>query len=240
MRKQRRTGQDPDISTEKYLELLAQKSELEYLLSKQSAEVTHASLQEEEIRTLHQNVRKLKHDMKNHMMVLASYLNSNDIEAAKTYTSEILDKLNAMHSYIETGNSLLNHILNEKLELARECGISVQAEIEILSFASMRSIDFSALLTNLLDNAIEAGQKEDNPELRIRIAAERGYQTIRIKNRITASVLDKNPELSSTKEEKELHGFGIPQIKEIVDHYNGMYDFYEEDGFFCAGVFIPQ
>lgn len=240
MRKQRRTGQDPDISTEKYLELLAQKSELEYLLSKQSAEVTHASLQEEEIRTLHQNVRKLKHDMKNHMMVLASYLNSNDIEAAKTYTSEILDKLNAMHSYIETGNSLLNHILNEKLELARECGISVQAEIEILSFASMRSIDFSALLTNLLDNAIEAGQKEENPELRIRIAAERGYQTIRIKNRITASVLDKNPELSSTKEEKELHGFGISQIREIVDHYNGMYDFYEEDGFFCAGVFIPQ
>lgn len=240
MRKQRRTGQDPDISTEKYLELLAQKSELEYLLSKQSAEVTHASLQEEEIRTLHQNVRKLKHDMKNHMMVLASYLNSNDIEAAKTYTSEILDKLNAMHSYIETGNSLLNHILNEKLELARECGISVQAEIEILSFASMRSIDFSALLTNLLDNAIEAGKKEENPELRIRIAAERGYQTIRIKNRITASVLDKNPELSSTKEEKELHGFGIPQIREIVDHYNGMYDFYEEDGFFCAGVFIPQ
>lgn len=240
MKKQKRTGQEPEITTESYLALLAEKSELEYRLAKQSAEVTHASLQEEEIRTLHQNVRKLKHDMKNHMMVLASYLNSNDIEAAKAYTSEILDKLNAMHSYIETGNSLLNHILNEKLEFARSLGISVQAEIETLSFASMRSIDFSALLTNLLDNAIEASQSEDNPELRIRIAAERGYHTIRVKNQITDSVLDMNPELSSTKKEKDLHGFGIPQIKEIVDSYNGMYDFYEEDGFFCAGVFIPQ
>ena len=240
MKKQRRLGQDPEITTENYLALLAEKSELEYRLSKQSAEITHASLQEEEIRMLHQNVRKLKHDMKNHMMVLASYLNSKDIEAAKAYTSEILDKLNSMHSYIETGNSLLNHILNEKLELARNLGISVQAEIETLSFASMRSIDFSALLTNLLDNAIEASQKEDTPELRIRIAAERGYHTIRVKNRIADSVLDKNPELSSTKKEKELHGLGLPQIKEIVDNYNGMYDFYEEDGFFCAGVFIPQ
>ncbi|MBR6536009.1 MAG: GHKL domain-containing protein [Lachnospiraceae bacterium] len=240
MKKQKRTGQDPEITMENYLALLAEKSELEYRLSKQSAEITHASLQEEEIRTLHQNVRKLKHDMKNHMMVLASYLNSNDIEAAKAYTSEILDKLNAMHSYIETGNSLLNHILNEKLELARGLGISVQAEIETLSFASMRSIDFSALLTNLLDNAIEASQKEDNPELRIRIAAERGYHTIRVKNRITASVLAENPELISSKNEKDLHGFGIPQIKEIVDNYSGMYDFYEEDGFFCVGVFIPQ
>ena len=240
MKKYKKAEQDLEITKERYLELLAEKSELEYQLSKQAAEVTHASLQEEEIRTLHQNVRRLKHDMKNHMMVLASYLNSNDYEAAKTYTSEILDKLNAMHSYIETGNSLLNHILNEKLELARNGGISILAEIETLSFANMRSIDFSALLTNLLDNAIEASQKEERPELRIRIAAERGYQTIRVKNRITGSVLKSNPNLETTKEEKDLHGMGIRQIQEIVDNYNGMYDFYEEDGFFCVGVFIPQ
>lgn len=240
MKQHRQTEKEPEVTKEQYLTLLAEKSELEYRLSRQSAEAMHASLQEEEIRSLHQNVRKLKHDMKNHMMVLASYLNSNDYDAAKAYTSEILDKLNAMHSYIETGNSLLNHILNEKLEFARNLGISVQAEIETLSFSNMRSIDFSALLTNLLDNAIEASKKENIPELRIRIAAERGYHTIRVKNKITTSVLEINPRLCSTKEEKELHGLGIPQIKEIADAYNGMYDFYEEDGFFCVGVFIPQ
>lgn len=240
MKKYKKTERDLEITKERYLELLAEKSELEYQLSKQEAEITHVSLQEEEIRILHQNVRRLKHDMKNHMMVLASYLNSNDYEAAKTYTSEILDKLNAMHSYIETGNSLLNHILNEKLELARNKGISIQAEIETLSFSNMKSIDFSALLTNLLDNAIEAGCKELFPELRIRIGTERGYQTIRVKNRITDSVLRSNPELETTKNERDLHGLGIRQIKEIVDSYNGMYDFYEEDGFFCVGVFIPQ
>ncbi|MBR4082660.1 MAG: sensor histidine kinase [Lachnospiraceae bacterium] len=240
MKKYKKAEQDFQITQERYLQLLAQKEELEYQLAQQTAEATYASLQEEEIRTLHQNVRRLKHDMKNHMMVLASYLNGNDYEAAKAYTSEILDKLNAMHSYIETGNSLLNHILNEKLEHARNLGISIQAEIETLAFANMRSIDFSALLTNLLDNAIEASKKEENPEMRIRIAAERGYQTIRVKNRISGSVLQSNPNLVTTKQEKDLHGMGIRQIKEIVDSYNGMYDFYEEDNFFCVGVFIPQ
>lgn len=223
-----------------YLALLIEHSELEYKLSEQTAEASHTMLQEEEIRSLHQNVRKLKHDMKNHMMILASYLNNKEYEAAKSYTSEILDKLNAMHSYIETGNSLMNHILNEKLELARSLGISVQAEIETISFTRMRSIDFSALLTNLLDNAVEAAKKESSPELRIRIAAERGYHTIRVKNKISESVLTKNPSLSSTKEEKELHGLGVSQIKEIVAAYDGMYDFYEENGFFCVSVFIPQ
>lgn len=173
-------------------------------------------------------------------MVLASYLNSGDYESAKTYTSEILDKLNTMHSYVETGNSLLNHILNEKLELARNYKIAVRAEIETLSFSRMRSIDFSALLTNLLDNSIEASKDEPDGELLLHIFQERGYDAISIKNKIGKSVLAENPELHSTKEDRELHGIGIAQIREIVAAYDGICDFYEKEGFFCSRVFIPQ
>lgn len=225
---------------EKYLRILSQKSELEYELSAKREETAYLEKQESDIRALHQSVRQLKHDMKNHLMVIASYLNSEDYEAAKTYTSQILDKLNTMHSYIETGNSLLNHILNEKLEFARSCGIVIKAEIENISFAGMRSIDFSALLTNLLDNAIEASKDEPDGELIIHIFKERGYDAISIKNKIGKSVLEENPELISTKEDKKQHGIGISQIKEIVAAYDGIYDFYEKEGYFCSSVFIPQ
>ena len=225
---------------EKYLRILSQKSELEYQLSVQSEEAAYLSKKESDIRTLHESVRQLKHDMKNHLMVIASYLNSKDYEAAKTYTSQILDKLNTMHSYVETGNSLLNHILNEKLELARSCGIAIRAEIENISFAGMRSIDFSALLTNLLDNAIEASRDEADGELLIHIFKERGYDAISIKNKIVKSVLEENPELNSTKKDKKQHGIGISQIKEIVAAYDGIYDFFEKEGYFCSRVFIPQ
>ena len=242
MKKQKRTGQEPEITTESYLALLAEKSELEYRLAKQSAEVTHASLQEEEIRTLHQNVRKLKHDMKNHLMVIASYLNAQEYEEAKAYASEILDKLNAVHSYVETGNSLLNHILNEKFEYARRKGIPVKAEIENLSFDKMKSMDFSAMLSNMLDNAIEASEKEITikPELVVNIFKKNNYQVICVKNRISKSVLEKNPKLCSTKEEGHMHGMGIPKTKEIAENYQGIFDVFEEDGFFCTSVFIPQ
>ncbi len=225
---------------EKYLRLLAEKSEMDYHLAAQSEEAAYIRRQESDIRALHQSMRCLKHDMKNHLMVLASYLNDGDYEAAKTYTSEILDQLNAMHSYIETGNALLNHILNEKLELARKCGIAVRAQIETLSFSKMRSIDFSALLTNLLDNAIEASKREPSGELLLHIFQERGYDAISIKNKITKSVLTENPKLHSTKEDREQHGIGITRIKEITASYGGICDFYEKDGYFCSRVFIPQ
>lgn len=225
---------------EKYLRILSQKSELEYLLAMKSEEAAYLEKQESDIRTLHQSVRQIKHDMKNHLMVIASYLNSEDYEAAKTYTSQILDKLNTMHSYVETGNSLLNHILNEKLEFARNCGIAIKTEIENISFAGMRSIDFSALLANLLDNAIEASKNEPDRELILHIFKERGYDAISIKNKIGKSILEDNPELISTKEDKKQHGIGISQIKEIVAAYGGIYDFYEKESYFCFRVFIPQ
>ena len=227
-----------DELQEKYMKLFAEQAEATYELSRLKAKEEQVREQDTEIRALHRNVRKLKHDMKNHLMVVASYLNKEEYGAAKAYTSEILDKLNAVHSYIETGNSLLNHIVNEKLEYARAKGISVKAEIENISFEKMKSIDFSALLSNMLDNAIESSEKEAQPELYISVSRRRGYEVILVKNRIEKSVLQENPELKSTKTEKGIHGMGICQISEIVEKYEGLCDFFEEDGYFCASVFM--
>ena len=201
--------------------------------------------QDEEIRSLHESMRSLKHDMKNHLMVTLSYLNDGDEEAARAYISQVVDKLNRIHSYIETGNSLMNHILNEKLSKARSSGIDVKAEVENLSFDKMESMDFSALLSNMLDNAIEAcldekKRKEDfNPEMVVKIYHKKGYDMIVVKNKISVSVLGVNSGLTTTKSESAEHGRGVPQIKSIAEKYAGLSDFYEEEGFFVACVFIP-
>lgn len=231
---------------EKYVALFEKEAELRYQYEKLRKETEEIYSQEAELRELHQNVRQLKHDMKNHLMVLTSYLNSGEYEQARAYTSELLDKFSTMHSYIETGNVLLNHILNEKLSYAKSMGILVKAEIENLAFAKMDRIDFSALLSNMLDNAIEALLREkgealcERLQMQVVISAQRGYETICVKNQISSSVFAKNPYLETSKEEKDLHGLGVGKIKAIVAQYGGMADFYEEDDFFCVKVFIPK
>ncbi len=223
----------------KYDELFAQYSELNLELGEIKVNTDNIEKQEEEIHALHESMRSLKHDMKNHLMVTLSYLNDNDVDAAKSYISQILNKLNAIHSYIETGNSLLNHILNEKLNAARESGIDVKAEVENLAFEKMEAIDFSALFSNMMDNAIEASLSEENPEIIVKVAKVRGYETIVVKNRVSHSVLAANPELATTKEDANEHGRGVAQIKSITEKYSGMCDFYEEDGYFVCSAFIP-
>ena len=227
MRKEKQLREECEELNKKYLKLYEEKSELDYELSMLKEETEHMKQQDNEVRALHQNVRQLKHDMKNHLMVIASYINDEDYIRAREYTSEIIGKLNAMHSYIETGNSLLNHIVNEKLEYARGHNVDIKAQIENLQFKNISS-------------AIEASIKEETGcrEIHITITGCRGYETICVKNRIGISVLNCNPNLESTKEEKDNHGLGMSKIKSIVDQCGGMCDIYEDDGFFCIKVFI--
>lgn len=194
---------------------------------------------EREIREIHASSRTLKHDMKNHMLVLLAYLEAGKVQEAKAYTSQILDHLNKIYTYIHVGNSLLSYILNSKFGRAKELGLDIKAQIENLSFSYMDSMDFSALLNNLLDNAIEAAVRSQEKRMEVIVYSQRGFDGITVKNTIDSSVLKDNPELVTTKEEPE-HGLGLMQIKRITEKYQGMLDIYEEELVFIINVVYPR
>ena len=60
-----------------------------------------------------------------------------------------------------------------------------------------------------------------------------------MKNPIDRAVLENNKELYTAKEDKEYHGFGVKNIKRIVDEYNGFLNYYEEKGYFICDILIP-
>lgn len=222
----------------KYTALLAKQMEEQYQYEKLKQEFSDQLKQQEEIKMLHEAARRLKHDMKNHMLVLTAYLNDSDIEKAKEYVSGIFDKLNQMYTYIETGNAIINYCVNSKLRIANDEKIPFKVEVENLSFRRVESVDLSAILSNLLDNAIEGSQNVTEPLIDIIISKRRAYETIVIKNKINHSILAVNPELQTQKAEKKEHGFGLKQMKELVEKYDGMLDIYEENQMFCVMVAV--
>ena len=195
-----------------------------------------------EIRKIQEQSRLLKHDLKNHTMVIMSYLDEGRVEDARKYTSNLLDKLNKMYTYINVGNSLMNYILNSKLSAAKEKDIEIKAQIENLSFEYMESMDFSSVLNNILDNAIEGCINSDVKKIEVNISRKSGFDSIMIKNTIDKSVLENNPELITSKKESG-HGLGILQIKKITEKYDGMVDIYEENQndemYFVINVVYP-
>ena len=191
----------------------------------------------EEIRRIQQQIGLLKHDMKNHTLVILSYLEENKTEEARQYAGVILDKLNRMYTYVNVGNSLLNYIINSKLSMAKEQGIEIKAEIENLPFSYMDSVDFSSLLNNMLDNAVNGALNSAVKKLEVDIASEKGFDVITVKNSIDGSVLKNNPELATSKEEPG-HGYGMKQMKAVTEKYEGNIDIYEKDGMFVVSVML--
>lgn len=219
-------------------ETIARNLDLEKELSEMKAEYVKQQDMAKEIKNIQEQSRLLKHDMKNHILVILSYLEAEKLKKARDYTSNILDNLNKMYTYINVGNSLMNYILNSKLSRAKELGIEIKAEIENLAFDYMDSVDFSSLLNNLLDNAILAASNSAEKRLEVVISNRNGFDSIMVKNTIDTSVLSVNPDLKSTKQ-GENHGFGMVQIRKITEKYQGMIDIYEKDSRFVINVVYP-
>lgn len=212
-------------------------------MEKKLAEIKHEYQQQqdmaEEIRRIQERSRLLKHDMKNHTLVILSYLEEGRTEEAQKYASDILDKLNKMYTYVNVGNSLLNYIINNKLSKAKELGIGIKAEIENLAFDYIDSVDFSALLNNILDNAAEGAFVSKQKKLEVQILSRKGFDTITVKNSIDTSVMDNNPQFISTKE-GEGHGYGMKQIRKITEKYAGILDLYEKKEMFVVSIMFPD
>ena len=116
-------------------------------------------------------------------------------------------------------------------------GIKVEFK-SISDFDELDDFDLCNLISNMFDNAITAVKNCDTKLIDIIISKKNNYYIIKMSNTIPQSVLDKNPELNTTKQDKTSHGYGIKIIKDIAKKYSGEFDCYEDDGMFYSLVYL--
>lgn len=208
------------------------------LLDKAQNEIYYSQLTEYEKQF--NEMRKIRHDMKNHLQCLAALVSQNNNKQAEDYIDDIIEnKLDFGCDYIKTGNKVVDAIINMKMSQCKKDDISTIVHINKFE-TYVEDTDMCALLSNILDNAIEASYKENNRrEIHIEIMPKKGYVNIIVKNAIFNSVLEKNPKLITTKTNESIHGIGIRSTTDIVKKYDGMLDFYEQNNFFIADVWLP-
>ena len=102
----------------------------------------------------------------------------------------------------------------------------------------IENIDICILLSNLIDNAIEACAETDKPEITLNMSGQNNYYCILIENTVKYEVLKNNPHLFTTKNDKSVHGIGTKSISEIINKYHGMSECYEESGKFAVNIML--
>ncbi len=186
-------------------------------------------------------IKKAEHDLKHHLLSVLGTLEDGNVENAEAYLRTLLKEYEtSIFKYVSLENSAINSVLNFKISRCHANGIDFKLEIES-DFTNFDDTDICVLLSNLLDNAIEASQSViEHPTITLTITNQQNYLCILVRNRIMQSVLKQNEQLKTTKRNKKNHGLGLYSVGQIVDKYEGMKNFYEKNGYFVADIWLKQ
>lgn len=200
------------------------------------------NLLEENYRTIndiYMKNAKVYHDLNNHMNVLYHLLDQQEIEKAKDYIKEIAHPITQLSKTTWTGIDVIDVIINSKMEKAKEIDAAIELNVEFPQNTNIQPHDICTILSNLLDNAIEAaGKVTGKRKITLIIRRINHFVMIKIINSCVGSVENKNKFPATTKDNKQLHGWGLPSVKETVDKYNGTIKYANEHGEFIVSIML--
>ena len=173
------------------------------------------------IHAARQDMKQLRHDMKNHFLLLEGYLHKGKYTEAQEYIGQLAEKATSSKEYVNTGNDELDSILNYQLGRAENLQCETDVKIEVPKERFMSDFDLNMLLSNLMDNALEAIEKTKERVLTVRIKYIKRILYISVYNSYDGNVKKEGNRLLTTKAKKEEHGIGMTSIQHIVDKYQG-------------------
>lgn len=190
------------------------------------------------------NLRAQRHDFNNHINCLYGLISMKEFEKTKKYIERLTEETKEYNEIINVGNPILTSLLNVKMTQAKNKKIKIEASIEISEELSIEYIDLSIIIGNLLDNAIEASEnmEVDDKYIEVNIYTKMNNLIIKVINMKQREIELKgkiNKEKFTTKQDTENHGFGLKNIRQVVEKYRGIIKIEDEGDIFKINIAIP-
>ncbi len=184
-----------------------------------------------------QNIRQLRHDLRNHLTVLSSLLEKEDIKSANNYINKLynIKSLKGIKNFCD--NELINVVICAKIGELENQNIKTDISINVPKKLPFSDIDICALFGNALDNAKEGVRGCENPIVLVRCRFDKGLFMLKVENPVIKKV---NEDLSTTKQDKSKHGFGIIGMKDIAIRNGGTLEAGVKNGKFSLIVCLPE
>lgn len=199
------------------------------------------SLQTNNYESLNVNYRAQRqsvHEFERHLQVLTNLIEAKEIQSAEQYLTQLKNNRSLRVFSIKSQHPVIDVILNQKYQLAQEQDIKMHVQVNDLSAVSIQTDYLVVVLSNLLDNAIEACVRlQDNREILCRlVASDRLYLSVR---NTSNPVNIEDGHIKTTKENTQEHGYGIPAVRYILDGMNAEYIYDYQDGWFQFVAELP-
>lgn len=182
-------------------------------------------------------MRKFRHDFRKHMMCVISMLEEESFSDAENYIRSLTDKFNETIPLYKTGNYIADSILSDKAQECKDKGISFKFT-GVIPEKNLNPLELCTILSNSLDNAIEACVKVSEVSAQIRMASDfkNNYWYMKIANTSDSDIEIKNNNVLTTKSDSLNHGFGLQNIKDVVNKHKGEFKIAQTDGEFTLEI----
>ena len=182
--------------------------------------------------------RKIIHDIKNHLQTIENLYNLKEEEKANYYSEDLYKMFDGLEQRYYTDNKVLNIIINDKCEMAKELGITLDCKIGDVNLGFIKDIDLTTVFSNLLDNAIDEVKGLQNDKvIFLKVDKFNEILVINISNPLISKPIKSNEKFKSTKENHK--GLGLQNVKMAIEKYEGnlRIDFNEKE--FKVNIVIP-
>lgn len=185
--------------------------------------------------------RKRTHEYKNQLAAISALAAEGAWEELRAYIEKIETTLQHRMDAVDTNHVIVNAILNTKYREAVSEGVVFVLKVNDLSGLKMEDEDVVIILSNLLNNALEACERCEEKWIKLKFVLEDGQVVISVKNSMAAEPVVEDGKLLTTKtKETQEHGMGIQNVVETVEKCGGRYMVDYGKGEFQFSILIPN
>ncbi|MDE7307553.1 MAG: GHKL domain-containing protein [Lachnospiraceae bacterium] len=167
------------------------------------------------------DIRKFRHDMKEHMLIIQKYCETEGNQKLKEYIKEINVQTHMEEKRVTVHNKEVDVILNQYMSQAEELGIQLKIKGQMPADSVVSSYDLCVIFANLLKNGIEAAKNSRQRRIELTVGYKDNVMMIHMKNDYEGKRKKKNGKYLTTKEDMENHGIGMENVRECVEKYHG-------------------
>lgn len=180
--------------------------------------------------------RRRKHEMRHHMQTLHSLLSAQEVERAEEYIEKLIQETDQFAETAYSGNVVVNSIVGIRLNQAKKEGIAVQSHIHVPARLEVDDVDLNSLLSNMLENAIEACMRMEDRTgayINLEIRKKQRFLFVECENSV-----DRKEALDAArtmeKDNPKEHGFGLKVMRAVAEKYASIIQIEREPGRFIV------
>ncbi len=195
-------------------------------------------LTQENLRILQENsesLYKVRHDMLAHLNTLQALAGQKDYQRMEEYLEEVTRQARTIPPLKLSNHPVVNAILLRYTQRAKQAGVRFECHVMLPEVLPIPDIDLSALLTNLLSNALNAAQGEGG-WIEVTIHIRGRYLCMGCKNSYTGDLTPDGETGLYRSRQGAGHGWGMKIMEDIVHRYQGELQAEGRDGVFLARI----